>query len=421
MSNEWSQRALEVIEQQREQFIILLDRSLRLMWIGDGVHDLLGWEGDDKIGRDARAFVHSNDFLLLQQAQFQSNQFPIEIRLKGANDEWCPCSLRRLSTTDPRTAMYTAYLVSPRRRRSQFELAVDLLGTDTPLDLVLSGLAASVNALLPRTKASIMIGTRTVDATGPSEPWLPPEIVYGNPSHPMVQLITMNDSNRAFERAFRQHAASSAWVVPIHLPSEPRVIGALACLNNILDPSPSEVEEVLKPTARLAGIASKLHTSRAELEHLVATDPVTGLANHRRIDDWITDVGPDVQQVILKIDVLPWASRDERFAARDVDFILVEIARRIASSLRGRDFVTRGEGRDFVVVLSGIVTRADAERVVQRIRTFAERPVGVAGRIVEVGLNMGIETRLAGEAIDDVLLRVASKMHSADPGHANVS
>ena len=92
---------------------------------------------------------------------------------------------------------------------------------------------------------------------------------------------------------------------------------------------------------------------------------------------------------------------------------MLEVARRISSTLRPGDLVARGTGCDFIIVLGGIVARMEAERVTQRIRGYVERPIGVAGRIIDVALDVGLELRQGGEDLAEVLRRASSEMSSA--------
>jgi GGDEF domain-containing protein len=419
MSDDWSRKALELVEGNPDQFMIVFDDTLTLMWIGTGVRNLLGFDGDDKIGRQAWEMVHANDFHLFEQAtRAQMSSKPlhdeglrrrmIELRLKASDGTWVRCQLRPLaSNTSP---FMSAFVVTLRPGRTLFEHAIDLLGTETALDDVLTALAAAVDESLPRCITAITIGSRNVDRSGFTPPWLPADLIYGRAKVSTIRLLQYRDLDGTAAASSPRISAASAWLVPVMLPGEPRALGALITLNDILDPPPIDVDQVLRPVARLAGIAAQLHTSRAELQHLLATDHLTGLTNSRRIEDWSDDISKMNNIAIARFELMPLRAGSEGLTDREVDFVMIEVARRIGSTLRPGDVVSRGRGLEFVFVLGSILARVEGERVIQRIRGLVERPIGVGGKIVDIGVDTGLELREGTEELEDVLSRAAQEM-----------
>ena len=429
MSEEWSRKALGLIEANPDQFMMVFDDTLTLMWIGTGVRNLLGFDGEDKIGRQAWDLIHANDFHLFDQASraqmtSRSGNYDdglrrrtLELRLKAFDGTWIRCQLRPCAANV--SPFMAAFDVTLRPGRTLFEHAADMLGTDTSLDEILGGLAAAVDESLPRCITSITIGSRNVDRDGVTTPWLPPELVFGRGKGSAVRLMQYRDLDGTAAASTRRISAASAWLVPVMLPGEPRAVGALITLNEILDPPPIDVDQILRPIARLAGVAAHLHTSRAELQHLVATDPLTGVANSRRIEDWSEDFAEMNNIAIARFELLPLRAGSEGLSDRDIEFVMIEVSRRIGSTLRPGDVVARGRGLEFIVVLGGILARMEGERVIQRLRGLVERPIGVGGKIVDIGVDAGLELRQGKEQLDDVLSRAASEMalggHSRTP------
>ncbi len=132
----------------------------------------------------------------------------------------------------------------------------------------------------------------------------------------------------------------------------------------------------------------RLERSRARLRVQSERDPLTGLANRRHFQSVLqgavataaegTAAGGFVGALLMiDIDHFKHINDDHGHAAGDA--VLVEVARRIAAAVRGKDTVARWGGEEFLVFAPGL-QRNDAEALAQRLlQAVAGAPVALPG------------------------------------------
>ena len=129
----------------------------------------------------------------------------------------------------------------------------------------------------------------------------------------------------------------------------------------------------------------------AELTRLAITDPVTGLWNRHRGREFLvaqtTQADREREPLsALMVDIDNFKSINDTFGHQAGDRVLIDLARRLAGSVRGTDMVARWGGEEFVIMLrdcrlDDAVDRADRIR-----RQIADEPfTGVGTVTVSIG------------------------------------
>lgn len=123
---------------------------------------------------------------------------------------------------------------------------------------------------------------------------------------------------------------------------------------------------------RMAGLVEKTHQQAEELEKLSRTDPLTGAANRRYLDDVLAREmsrarrsGAPLALAFVDLDHFKRFNDTHGHAAGDA--LLEELVREWRPVLRQSDLLTRIGGEEFVMVLPDTDTE-EAQRVVQRMR-----------------------------------------------------
>ncbi|KYC43906.1 hypothetical protein WA1_01775 [Scytonema hofmannii PCC 7110] len=98
----------------------------------------------------------------------------------------------------------------------------------------------------------------------------------------------------------------------------------------------------------------------------------------------------DYQFAVLFLDLDGFKTINDSFGHCTGDRLLVEIARRLESCLRGCDTVGRFGGDEFVVLVEDIKDVADAINVAQRIQNSLKLPVSINAQQLLVGVSIGI-------------------------------
>jgi len=161
-----------------------------------------------------------------------------------------------------------------------------------------------------------------------------------------------------------------------------------------------------------------LRRSEAEKDHLANHDPLTGLPNRRlffaRTDAELERscrIGQPL--ALLFIDLDGFKPVNDRLGHGAGDQVLRVTAERLSGCLRGSDLVARIGGDEFTVLLEGIGSPADAERIAGKLIRALSAEITLGSERVSVGASIGIalyprdadDARSLVKAADDALYR----------------
>jgi diguanylate cyclase (GGDEF)-like protein/PAS domain S-box-containing protein len=113
---------------------------------------------------------------------------------------------------------------------------------------------------------------------------------------------------------------------------------------------------------------------------------------------------------VLFCDLDGFKSVNDRFGHGAGDAVLVEVARRLQQAVREGDTVARLGGDEFVVLADSIGS-AEAEDLAVRLRGAVQPPMRIAGRVMRVGVSLGIGWAGCGMAIEEVLHQADTRMY----------
>ena len=174
----------------------------------------------------------------------------------------------------------------------------------------------------------------------------------------------------------------------------------------------------------LAATIDDLRDTGAELRHQANTDPLTGVANRRRIievlDEALGDRRTEVAAMIVDLDHFKWVN--DRHGHLVGDQVLREVVRRLADALRSQhDRVGRFGGEEFLVILANS-SPSGFHEIAERLRAHvAHGPV----RLPELGLDLDITVSIgwamarADETPDDVVGRADRALYRAKAAGRN--
>lgn len=162
-----------------------------------------------------------------------------------------------------------------------------------------------------------------------------------------------------------------------------------------------------------------LRDSEAKLRYLAFHDPLTGAANRALFEDvageaigrrdWETN-----KLAMLFVDLDDFKRINDELGHGVGDEVLVEVAKRLRTCLRGRDTIARVGGDEFAILVEGVEDRAHAEAIGARIVTALVTPIKVGDHLVEVTCSVGIAVCDRGLAeVDDLLRKADDAMYVA--------
>jgi diguanylate cyclase (GGDEF)-like protein len=235
-----------------------------------------------------------------------------------------------------------------------------------------------------------------------------------DPDHPAGKGMTgtafrtakpciMNDFQTNSRSSYwRQQSTNTSSGIGLPILREGRVVGVLLFLSSEPGAFVSELVELLQRVA--ANIAFALENfdradeqkeAKARIEYLATHDGLTALPNRLMFNQLLnssikTALRHSRQCAVLFIDLDRFKIINDTLGHADGDTLLVEMAQRLKSCLRGSDVVARLGGDEFVVLLNEIGEPQQAAEVAQKLLSVIVRPVLLRGQECRVTASIGI-------------------------------
>lgn len=192
----------------------------------------------------------------------------------------------------------------------------------------------------------------------------------------------LRGERQVFERAITTPAGVVRHSLATYIPyvHQGRVVGFFA---HVADVSP------------LKKLEQELLEAKTRAEDLATHDFLTGLPNRVLLMDRLASAMDLATRhgdmvAVLSTDLDEFKSVNDRFGHIEGDRLLVEIATRMTSALRGSDSVTRLGGDEFLVLAQGIKSRSEAEAVARRILEQIGRELELGGAPFRPHVSIGI-------------------------------
>jgi diguanylate cyclase len=170
-----------------------------------------------------------------------------------------------------------------------------------------------------------------------------------------------------------------------------------------------------------------LEAANRQLRYLASHDALTGLPNRLLLDDRITQAIAHAQRqshefALLVIDLDRFKLINDSLGHRAGDELLREVAQRLKGAVRAVDTTARIGGDEFVILVDGPVTQAEALEVARRAVNAMQPAVRLLGIDVHVSPSVGVSFYPRdGANVDTLLARADAAMYSAkERGRNNV-
>jgi diguanylate cyclase (GGDEF)-like protein len=173
----------------------------------------------------------------------------------------------------------------------------------------------------------------------------------------------------------------------------------------------AEERQLFSYLCEQASVAARNVARHASLHRQALTDDLTGLANHRRFQELLTDghdrfleTGTRVGLILLDID--DFKTVNDRFGHQVGDHVLRSVATALRDTCRNTDEPARYGGEELAVVVSD-ADMHECARLAERMRRAVEEVevVGPSGERITVTASFGVA--LMGEAAPDPATLIA--------------
>lgn len=168
-------------------------------------------------------------------------------------------------------------------------------------------------------------------------------------------------------------------------------------------------------TGRCIGVMLEDVTSRAQaaesLRRQAMHDHLTGLPNRaqfgQRLDLAILEAGSDTCTGVLLMDLNRFKDVNDSLGHEYGDRLLVELARRLSTKLRGCDTIARLGGDEFAVLVTDAAGSSAVVRVAERLVELCVAPFAVGELRLQVGASVGVAICPDHTADPSEMLRLA--------------
>ncbi|MCB1772654.1 MAG: diguanylate cyclase, partial [Gammaproteobacteria bacterium] len=168
---------------------------------------------------------------------------------------------------------------------------------------------------------------------------------------------------------------------------------------------------------RIAGMAHDfVERKRIEqrIEFMAFNDTLTGLPNKELLRDRLSQSMAQARRAncllaVCYLDLDGFKPVNDTFGHHAGDALLVALAERLNTGLREGDTLARLGGDEFVILLNGLGSVIDGERILDRVLGDVSEPFDIDGQQVSVTASIGV-TLFPTDSVDaDTLLRHADK------------
>lgn len=161
----------------------------------------------------------------------------------------------------------------------------------------------------------------------------------------------------------------------------------------------------------LMDIYARYQEEYNSMQRLALTDPLTGLANRRRMQEHLEQaLKIQMPFALLLLDLDHFKQINDHYGHAVGDEVLIEIATRLSYTLRSEDIIARWGGEEFLLyapALSDPYAGQMAERILHVVQNEP-----VKGHI-PVTLSIGVALYQTGDSLDTLLSRADQAMYRA--------
>ena len=158
----------------------------------------------------------------------------------------------------------------------------------------------------------------------------------------------------------------------------------------------NRVNERLREEAReREQLMAQLQSQEQQMRHMAQHDPLTGLPNrismHQRLALAMEFAKRNRKKLaVMMVDLDDFKRLNDTRGHRCGDHVLVQVAGRLRTSVRGSDTVARYGGDEFVVLAGELDRAGDVASIAEKIADMVSLPIAIDGATERIGCSIGI-------------------------------
>jgi diguanylate cyclase (GGDEF)-like protein/PAS domain S-box-containing protein len=377
--------------------VMAIDATARVVY-ANAAAELRGWSRDQWVGRSAIELVHPDDVLIglaaMESVQGKVTGSAIELRIAHPTEGWHLFEVIASNRLDDPELGLLVLVCRDLSERRRWEVAADdvarfraVIQHSSAVTMLVDpgGCIQSVSAAITRLTGldqEALIGTRLSSLAAPGHEALLEGVLRHRPDG---QLSTVEVPGRTLDG----HTVRPFRVEVVDLVGDPVVDGYVVTAYDV----------------------SELHRARDALHDLATRDPLTGLPNRialtQAIGMALARRARGEQVGLLFVDLDRFKPVNDLLGHDAGDELLIEVAARLAATVRASDTVARMGGDEFVVLAPRVVSSGALEDLARRVERAIAEPFTLRAGVASV-------TASVGAAIADHGSDVAALLAEAD-------
>jgi len=167
----------------------------------------------------------------------------------------------------------------------------------------------------------------------------------------------------------------------------------------------------------IGNAAVKLQMS---LKRLIERDPLTGLYNRRAAEKKLKKLEADGTRASISIGDIDFFKKfNDSFGHECGDIVLKEVATRLNEGMRGKGFVARWGGEEFLLVFEGMENVSAGMYLTEILQSVRDRVIEYNGEEHKVTMTFGVAGHIDGEEIATQIRRADDKLYEGKQGGRN--
>lgn len=195
---------------------------------------------------------------------------------------------------------------------------------------------------------------------------------------------------------------------------------AIGWIKGLLDKVKRQSEELLQERKKLEEEVELRMRAEESIKHDALHDALTNIPNRRLFADRLahalewTRRFPDDISAVLYLDFDGFKSINDNYGHHFGDQLLVNLAKRLKSSLRTVDTVGRMGGDEFAILLQSVRNNDDVIMIVERLRKNLSVPIEIEETSVVLTASIGVVINFSGYShIDEIIHDADTAMYIA--------
>ncbi len=380
-----SEARYRLLVENETEVVARADLDGMIEWISPSIARMAGWQADQVEGRRIAEFVVSSDQaeLALAMSRLVSGSpvsFKVRLRTAGGAFRWVSARSSPLIDAD---GGITHQVMSIRDVHDEVIVQERLQESEERFRLAMESAPVGI-ALLDLDRKFIVVNPYLCEMLGRQESWMLdhriPEIL--DPDDDVLDLRTRagllsgHSAITPHERRLVRPDGTRIWV---------------ECSSGLLHDAQGD------PTSYVSIFVdvSETKATREKLSYQATHDMLTHLLNRQDMFDRARTLlesnqrsGTSVGVLYLDIDDLKLINDTYGHAAGD--HALIGLAERLTDACRTDDIISRIGGDEFVILLPGLHSVVDAERVAAKITNSLQAPLRVDGHHAHVTVSIGV-------------------------------